>query len=54
MGKYQEGHSMDAITKWVIENMTNLDASSLTAFEETTISGICIIMVLQFVVILFK
>ena len=54
MSKYKDGEHMYDSAEWFIETFTNLDASSLSPFEETTISGMifimCTLFVIQFIV----
>lgn len=46
MSKYQQGESMSKISEFLIKHTTNIDQHSLTAFEETVIEGIIIIIIL--------
>ena len=54
MSKYVEGKSMTDSGKWIIEHATNLDATSLTPFQETTIEGMAVIIIMLFAVLIFK
>ena len=38
--KYKEGENITSFSEWIINNLTNIDISSLTPFQETTIEGI--------------
>ncbi len=51
---YKEGQSMSDTAKWFIDHTTNLDATSLSPFQETAIEGIAITIFFLLLIMLFK
>jgi len=54
MSKYQSGKSMDGLSEWIINNLTNIDPTSLTPYQETMLEGQVVLSIVVFVILLFK
>ena len=52
--KYQPDKSMTESSDWLINHMTNVDPSSLSPYQETMLEGLAVLMVMNFLILLFK